>query len=104
MLGCAKSQRSPAVGGEHIDVAAAVQAVGVGLPPRALRNVDHAGQDARGQAGGDDQLAPVVPDTRQVSVTDAPGGRVEGLMNIRWGKASCSQSLLACVEWTRARL
>ena len=77
MLRRAKGQRRPAFGGEHVDAAAPVHAVRVRLPPGALRDIDHAGQDARGDAAGSTSCAALVPDADQVAIPDAACGGVE---------------------------
>jgi len=61
MLRRAEGVRRPALGGQYVDVAAEIHAVLVGCPPCALGDVDHAGQYARGDAGGDDQFATLIP-------------------------------------------
>ncbi len=64
------------MGREHVDTAAVVNAVGIGFPPCALRNVHHARQNARGDSGGDDQLAALIPHADKVAVVDVSCGGV----------------------------
>ena len=64
------------MGGQHVDTAAVVHAIFIGFPPCALRNIHHARQDARRDAGRDDQLAALVPDADKVAVVDVSCGGV----------------------------
>ena len=79
MLGGAECQRGPAVRGEHVDAAALIDPIRVWVPPGSLRDIHHARQDAPGQAGMDDQLAAIIPDTYQVAIPDTPGGCIQGV-------------------------
>ena len=51
----------------------------LGVPPGALRDIHHAGQDALGQAGRDDQLASLIPHMHQVSIADTSCGCIHGI-------------------------
>ncbi len=64
------------MGREHVDTAAVVNAVGIGFPPCALRNIHHARQNARGDSGRDDQLAALIPHADKVAVVDVSCGGV----------------------------
>ena len=64
------------MGGEHVDTAAVVHAICIGFPPCALRNIHHAGQDARRDSGRDDQLAALIPDADKVAIVDVSCGGV----------------------------
>ncbi len=64
------------MGREHVDTAAVVNAVCVGFPPRALRNVYYARQNARRNSGWDDQLTAVIPHADKVAVVDISCGGV----------------------------
>ncbi len=75
MLRRTKRKRRPALGCQDVDTAAKVHAIFVRSPPGTLGDVHHAGQDARGDAGGDDQFAAIVPDADQVAIVDAPFSR-----------------------------
>ena len=61
---------------EHVDTAAVVYAVGIRLPPCALRNVHDARQNTRCDSGWDDQLAALIPHADKVAVVDVSCGGV----------------------------
>ena len=79
MLRGTKRKRRPALGCQDVDTAAKVHAIFVRSPPRTLGDVYHAGQDARGDAGGDDQFPAIVPDADEVAIVDAPFSCVDGV-------------------------
>ncbi len=61
---------------EDIDTAAMIHTVRIGFPPRALRNVHHARQNAWRDSGWDDQLAALIPHADKVAVVDVSCGGV----------------------------
>ncbi len=64
------------MGREHVDTAAVVNAVGIGLPPCALRNIHHARQNARRNSSRDDQLAAIIPHADKVAVVNVSCGGI----------------------------
>src|SRR5512138_199551 len=74
-----KRKRRPVMGGEHIDAAAAVDAVLVRFIPGALWDIDHAGKNAWREAAWQDDRAAVVVDFDFVAVFDAARFRIDGV-------------------------
>ena len=64
------------MGCEHIDAAAVIHTIRIGLPPCALRNVHHARQNARSDSGRNHQLAALIPHADKVAVGDVSCGGV----------------------------
>ncbi len=77
VLGRPECQRSPAVGGQHIDAAAPIHAIRAGSPPGALGKIDHAGKNPGGDPGGDDQRTPIIPDPHGIAVAEASRFRID---------------------------
>jgi len=77
VLGIAEGVGRPALGGEHVDGPAAVDSLLIRRPPRALRDIDHTGQDAIRQSARQDRRAAIVENLHAITVDDAARRRIE---------------------------
>src|SRR5512145_1651560 len=73
-------KRCPVMRGQHIDAAAAVDAVLVRFVPGALWDIDHTGQDARREAAGQYYGAAFIVFFNFIDAFDAPRLRFHGVV------------------------